>query len=102
MKVHRNADGTMDFDVQNSSDVELLRKLVQTNGEKPKTAPDLTDKQYAVWNYLVENDVEGGVHINAIARELDVTVGNVGQRLSILIERGYAYRVGTGRYRAKC
>ena len=78
-------------------------KLVRQHRSLPaaqKAPAELNDLQYATWEFLVDNDTPGGVHLTAVARGLGISDTAAGCRLRRLQMMGYTSRVSVGRYRA--
>ena len=108
MKLHVNKDGSFDLDLNGTDDLGKAAKLIREiqNVPAPESrnegGNDLNALQYAAWTWLIENDIESGVHFTAMARDIGVTEKAASQSLMRLVSFGYAERVGAGKYRAKC
>ena len=100
LKLEGEVDETVDF-VQRLQKKEQEEKKIIVRSERIEKAVELNKVQFDLWEYLVDNDCEAGVPIAAVARHFELNEGCAGQRLSVLTNNGYAYRVGRGRYRAK-
>jgi hypothetical protein len=70
---------------------------------RPKRAGinSLNRTQYEMWEFLVDNDCERGVHRSAAEQHFGLSYSCAGQRLGRLVRAGLAYRVGAGWFRAK-
>lgn len=112
MKVRINADGSMEFDVDNVADAAAVIRLATNkvegiDAEDPviqvaprRNAAELNAAQFKVWSYLVDNDSEIGVHIAAVARHVGIKKDNSSWWCQTLVRMGYAKRVSRGYYRA--
>lgn len=72
---------------------------VEDRNDRIEKAIELNKDQFELWEYLVDNDCEGGIPIAAIARHFQIKDSTIGQRLCSLVRMGYAFRTGRGRYR---
>ena len=112
MKVRVNPDGSMEFDVNDVSEISALVSSgflsgIPTgqqnhNGEPRRRANDspLNPMQYKTWSYLVDNEAPSGIHIGEIARHLGVKRDNASWWCQTLTHAGLAERVTRGYYRA--
>ena len=96
-------------EIGSKEDIELYQVFVKaqetakTNGcviDNPKTAR-MKRHQYDTFSYLVDNDCEEGVPIDAVARHFGITSDAAGQRLSVMARSNLIRRVTAGRYRAE-
>jgi len=108
MKLHVNKDGSFDLDLDAKEDLGKAAKLIReiqnipTQETRDEGGRDLNGVQYAAWTWLIENDQDRGVHYTAMARDMSLTEKAASQRIMTLVRLGYAERVGSGTYRAKC
>jgi hypothetical protein len=99
MKIHA-PDGSI-IEVGNKEDLELYKLLT--------ASPDIIDNghttsmnklQYETYSYVVDNDCEEGIAIDALARHFGIKPGAAGQRLQTMARAGHLKRISQGRYRA--
>lgn len=101
MKVRANADGSFEFEVDDIEEGIALHKKLTAQPEQRNTEKvDLNTKQIQLYYYLVDNDCEHGVTINAVAAHFEINNKAANQRLITLTNMGHLKRVGSGRYRA--
>ena len=104
MKLTVKPDGTMEFDVDTAAQAldiqaEIMRRQAPRSALQAPN-PSMSDKYYQTWCFLVDNDCETGIHINHVARGLDIKNNAAGQRLTVMVQQGTAQRVSVGHYRA--
>lgn len=99
MKIHA-PDGSI-IEVDTKEDLELYKLLtaLPDSRENEKTA-GMNKWQNELYFWLIDNDCEDGVTINAAACHFKISDGAAGQRLSRMVNKDFAKRVGAGRYRA--
>jgi DNA-binding MarR family transcriptional regulator len=61
---------------------------------------ELNQIQYRTWQYLVDNDAAGGIHVSQLAHAFGITNGSANGRLTALLKMGYASREAKGYYKA--
>ena len=62
---------------------------------------ELNRIQYRTWEYLVQNDCAGGIHVSQLAHAFGVDGGTASNRCNTLLKLGYAIRVAKGYYKAR-
>jgi len=124
VKITFNTDDTVSIDVWPSDDLERLLAVAKLfRQSKPVKKPPrfeqpvgtldfsarpgavfnntqhLNSLQYETWSFLVDNDCQNGIHVNAVARHLGISDSAASTRLRRLVSMGYAVRLSTGYYR---
>jgi hypothetical protein len=109
MKITITPDGEIQMDTNGSTPAEIAGTVLSIQQELRKKAknepcpPSLNDKSGQLYDWLVANDNENGVHFSAAARHFEISNGAARHRLITLVKLGFAVQVtghGRGLYRA--
>jgi hypothetical protein len=103
-EIHMDTNGSTPAEVAGTI-LSIQRELRQQAEAEAASADHripltLNDCQSETYDWLVSNDIESGIHISALARELGISKEAASNRLQRLSEMGFARRVGGGKYRA--
>lgn len=107
LKLDGEVDETVDFVSKlQAKGQKIQQERAEVRAARVEKAVELNKVQFALWEYLVDNDCETGLPIAAVHRHFQeqgdkANEDAIGQRLATLARQGYAYRPGRGRYRAK-
>jgi hypothetical protein len=114
MKISIKPDGEILMDTNGSTPAEVAGTILSIQRElreqakaeaaqadRERTAPvELGTIMSELWEWLVDNDTEKGVHIQAVANHFHISKENASQRCQRLMSEGHATRVAQARYRA--
>lgn len=113
MKITISPSGEIHMDTNGSTPAEIagvilsvqrdLRREVEAKRDNDSRPPSLNDMNGQMYDWLVANDSEAGVHFSAAARHFNISNGAARHRLYNLVKLGFAHQAGTprsGLYRA--